>query len=144
MSPRLHRVYHLTRWAARLNWLTRVAPVPNGQLSSARAKMISATPARDQLISAVAAARLSLPDGVLGRVPTASTRTSAGRTPIDAVTAERISPAIRSASAGSPAARDSTATAKDSRPLGVVQRTATALPARTPSTVSATRSTSVG
>ena len=44
----------------------------------------------------------------------------------------------------SPACRDSTASANDSRPPGVFQRTATALPARTPSTVSATRSTSVG
>ena len=85
-----------------------------------------------------------MPDGVFGRLPTGSTVTTAGRTPIAAVTADRTSAAIRSACSGSAACRDSTASANDSRPPEVVQRTATALPARTPSTLSATRSTSVG
>ena len=59
------------------------------------------------------------PTGVFGRLPTGSTVTTAGRTPIAAVTAERTSAAIRSASASSPACRDSTASANDSRPPGV-------------------------
>ena len=60
------------------------------------------------------------------------------------VTAVRTSVAIRLASPSSPACLDSTASAKDSRPLEVFHRTATAFPARTPSTVSAIRSMSVG
>ena len=51
---------------------------------------------RGQLIRAAAAERFSLPDGVLGRLPTGSTVTAAGRTPIAAVTADRTSAAIRS------------------------------------------------
>src|SRR5664279_2850843 len=86
----------------------------------------------DQWISEPAAERLSLPDGVFGRLPTGSTVTAAGRAPIADVTAVRTSAAILLAWASSPASRDSTARANDSRPLEVFQRTATALPARTP------------
>ena len=78
------------------------------------------------------AARRSLPDGVLGRVLGASTTTSAGRTPTADTTRAMTSLRISCSASASPALRDSTATANDSRCRPPSPRPAAGRPPRCP------------